>query len=112
MFATPLSSARGASRAALLLCLIIPLGFGALALALGQDANWDLRNYHWYNAYRFLTGRLFTDLGASTPYNPLLDVPFYLGGLLLPAKVFSFLWGTLHGLNFVVLYILARAVLV
>lgn len=111
MFATPFPALRAPARAALLLCLLIPLGFGALALALGQDANWDLRNYHWYNAYRFLTGRLETDLGASTPYNPLLDVPLYLGATLLPAKVFSFLLGCVHGLNFVLLYILARALL-
>ncbi len=70
-----------------------------------------MRNYHWYNAYRFLTGRLATDLGASTPYNPLLDVPLYLGGTLLPAKLFSFLLGCVHGLNYVLLYVLGRAVL-
>ncbi|MBX7199032.1 MAG: hypothetical protein K1X51_06605 [Rhodospirillaceae bacterium] len=111
MFATPFPALRTPARAAWLLCLVIPLGFGALALILGQDANWDLRNYHWYNPYRFLTGRLATDLGASTPYNPLLDVPLYLGGTLLPAKVFSFLLGCIHGLNYVLLYLLARAVL-
>lgn len=111
MFATPFLTVRAPARAALMLCLVIPFGFGALALALGQDANWDLRNYHWYNAYRFLTGRLDTDLGASTPYNPLLDVPLYLGATLLSAKAFSFLLGCVHGLNFVLLYVLARAVL-
>lgn len=111
MLATPFPTVRAPARVALLLCLVVPLGFGFLALALGQDANWDLRNYHWYNAYRYLTGRLDTDLGASTPYNPLLDVPLYLGGTLLPAQVFSFLLGCVHGLNYVLLYVLARHVL-
>ncbi len=111
MFATPFPALRAPARAALLLCLAVPLGFGVLALALGQDANWDLRNYHWYNAYRFLTGRLTTDLGASTPYNPLLDVPLYLGATWLSAKMFSFLLGCIHGLNFVLLYGLGRALL-
>jgi hypothetical protein len=41
--------------------------FGALALALGQDGNWDLRNYHWYNAYAFITNRLMFDVGAAQP---------------------------------------------
>ena len=41
------------------LCLILfPLCYGLIALALGQDANWDLRNYHWYNPYAFLNGKI------------------------------------------------------
>ena len=111
MFAISSLPTRAFARAALLLCLAVPLGFGALALALGQDANWDLRNYHWYNPYAFLTGRLQTDFGAAAPYNPALDVPLYLGATLLPAKVFSFLLGTIHGFNYVLLYFLGRAVL-
>ncbi len=111
MFAISSLPTRIFARVALLLCLAVPLGFGALALALGQDANWDLRNYHWYNPYAFLTGRLHTDFAASTPYNPALDVPLYLGATLLSAKVFSFILGTIHGLNYVLLYLLSRAVL-
>ena len=34
----------------------VPVLFGAIALAMGQDSNWDLRNYHWYNPYAFLQG--------------------------------------------------------
>ena len=109
MFAISSLPTRIFARVALLLCLAVPLGFGALALALGQDANWDLRNYHWYNPYAFLTGRLHTDFAASTPYNPALDVPLYLGATLLSAKVFSFILGTIHGLNYVLLYLLSRA---
>ncbi|MDP9195674.1 MAG: hypothetical protein M3O22_02725, partial [Pseudomonadota bacterium] len=50
-----------------------PLAFGILALVLGQDANWDLKNYHWYNGYAFLWGRWNIDiLPSQTPwfYNP------------------------------------------
>src|SRR4051812_3060581 len=111
MSALATSPTRMSERAAFLFCLVVPLGFGVLALALGQDANWDLRNYHWYNAYAFLTGRLHTDFGASTPYNPALDIPLYLAASALPAKVFSFLLGTIHGLNYIALYFLGRAVL-
>ena len=59
------------------------------ALVLGQDANWDLRNYHWYNAYALLNGRYGIDLlPAQTPtfYNPALDVPFYLLATHVPAQ--------------------------
>ncbi len=54
----------------------------ALALSLRQDANWDLQNYHFYDPWAWLAGRIFDrDLAAAqlqTFHNPLADVPFYL----------------------------------
>src|SRR5437764_7504544 len=54
---------------------------GAGSLLLGQDANWDLQNYHYYNAWAWWHGRIFTqDLAAAqiqTFLNPVLDLPFY-----------------------------------
>src|SRR5437870_527678 len=54
---------------------------GAGSLLLGQDANWDLQNYHYYNPWAWWHGRIFTqDLAAAqiqTFHNPLLDLPFY-----------------------------------
>lgn len=93
---------------------LVPLLFGGLALVLGQDANWDLRNYHWYNAYAFLNGRVGFDLlAAQTPtfYNPLLDLPFYLAATLWPAKAVGFGLGSIQGLNFVLLFGITHAVL-
>lgn len=52
-----------------------------VALVLGRDANWDLRNYHYYNAYALLEGRWSLDLapaGSHTFLNPALDLPFYM----------------------------------
>lgn len=95
----------------LAVCTIAPAAFGLLALALGQDANWDLRNYHYYNAYAFLSGRWDWDIGAAqiaTFYNPLLDVPFYLAVEALPPRWVGFLLGTVHGLNFILLFYLAQ----
>ena len=92
----------------------VPLLFGVVALLLGQDSNWDLRNYHWYNAYALLQGRLDMDMGAAqTPtfYNPTLDVPFFLAAEALPAKIFSFLLGVLQGCNFILLYMIAARTL-
>jgi hypothetical protein len=92
----------------------MPLLFGVLAVILGQDANWDLRNYHWYNAYAAVNGRSDFDVApAQTPnfYNPTLDIPFYLAATHLPAKVFAFLFGTLQGCNFILLYLIAMRTL-
>ena len=53
----------------------------AVALALGRDANWDLRNYHLYNPYALLEGRWNLDLapaGLHSFLHPGLDAPFYL----------------------------------
>lgn len=53
---------------------------GLLSVATGLDVNWDLRNYHYYDAYAFLTGRLGWDVAPAqiqTYHNPLLDLVFY-----------------------------------
>ena len=54
---------------------------GVISLLLGQDANWDLQNYHFYNPWAWLHGRIFDrDIAAAqlqTYHNPLLDLPFY-----------------------------------
>ncbi|MBI1273466.1 MAG: hypothetical protein GC131_05235 [Alphaproteobacteria bacterium] len=100
----------GARRLANLLMFAFPVLFGLLALTLGQDANWDLRNYHWYNAYALLNGRHgFDVLPSQTPffYNPLLDVPFYLMARALPGMVVGFALGAAQGLNAVLLFLLA-----
>jgi len=64
--------------------LLACLSFGALLSVLrGQDANWDLKNYHLYNAWAWLHGRLALDLapaGLQSFFNPLLDVPYFLLG--------------------------------
>jgi hypothetical protein len=94
---------------------IAPLLFGLLALYLGQDANWDLRNYHWYNAYAALEGRYGIDLLPSqTPafYNPALDIPLYLLGTTVPAKVAGFILGMVQGLNFILIFMLCHSTLI
>ncbi len=103
-----------ARRLAILFLVLAPFLFGALALYLGQDANWDFRNYHWYNAYALLNGRYDIDLlPAQTPsfYNPALDVPFFLLASSVPAKVAGFILGTVQGLNFILIFMLAHATL-
>jgi hypothetical protein len=101
----------GAARIAVWL---VPLLFGLLSLALGQDDNWDMKNYHWYNPYALLHGRLDLDMAPGqwqSYFNPLIDVPYYVLNALLPAPVVGFLMGCVHGLNFVLLLAIARHVL-
>ena len=55
---------------------------GLVAIAAGRtasDADWDLRNYHLYNAHALITGRFWTDIAAAqiqTFLSPLTDIAF------------------------------------
>jgi putative flippase GtrA len=92
------------------LTLLACLGSGAAALWLGMDANWDLRNYHWYNGWAFLNGLLGRDLLVSqTPsfYNPTLDAAYVWLAGNLPARAVGFALGMAHGLNFLPLFAIA-----
>ena len=91
-------------------CIGVPFAFGFMAIALGQDANWDLQNYHWYNPYAFLNHRFLFDLAPGSYYNPVLDVPLFLLAQHLSARECGFLLGLVQGLNFVPLYAIALAV--
>jgi hypothetical protein len=59
------------------LCAVVA---GTASLLIGKDVNWDLRNYHYYNAFAFLSGRFGWDLAPAqiqTYFNPLGDFAFY-----------------------------------
>lgn len=97
----------------LLIFLLITFATGITALILGKDANWDLKNYHYYNGYAFLTGRLDYDIAPAqiqTYLNPLFDVFVYLGIKYLPAKVFGFVLGAMQGVGIWLVYLLSRFV--
>lgn len=71
--------------AGLAFCLAVG---AALSWALGQDANWDLLNYHLYNGFAFLHGRFARDLlptGMQSYLNPLVDA-LYAGLALGPLR--------------------------
>jgi hypothetical protein len=91
----------------------IPLLFGFYSMLLGADTNWDLLNYHLYNPFAWLNGRLQTDLapaGMQSYFNPLLDLPFYWMTLHLPPRLTAFAMGVVHGLNFLLLLGVAQRV--
>ena len=93
---------------------IVPLVFGLLSILLRQDNNWDLRNYHLYNPFALLNGKIGLDLAPAqmqTYFNPAIDLLYY--GLIkaLPGPLAGFVMGALHGLNFILVALLARELL-
>ncbi len=87
---------------------------GLASLCLGQDANWDLRNYHVYNGYAWGQGRLAQDLAPAqlqSYFNPALDVLQYFAMVHWPAPLLGLLMGVLHGLAFLPVAAIAWRVL-
>lgn len=95
---------------------LFALGFvvcGAASVLLGQDNNWDLCNYHYYNPYAFITDRIGFDFAPAQRQsflNPLLDLPFYFGSTYLNPRLFAFLMGGVHGLSFGLLFAVSTVV--
>ncbi len=60
---------------------VLLLAAGCLLSAwLCHENDWDLTNYHYYNAWAFLENRLNYDIvpaSVQTFFNPLADLPFY-----------------------------------
>jgi len=98
-------------RAALVAAVVVPLLLGLMSVLAGQDDGWDMRNYHLYNPYALLHGRLGFDLapaGFQSYFNPTLDLPYHFLNQWLPPRVAGFAMGVLHGLNFVLLLAIVR----
>jgi hypothetical protein len=80
----PASTRTPGARLADLALLAVCIGVaGWVAVRLGQDANWDLQNYHYYTAWAWWHDHraYSTDIAAAqlqTYHNPLLDLPFFL----------------------------------
>ena len=96
-----------------LLAWSVPLFFGLFSVSLGQDSSWDLRNYHLYNPYAWLADRIGIDLAPAqmqTYFPPLVDVPYFWLTLHAPAPLVAFVMGFLHGLCFLPLLAIGRAI--
>src|SRR5450830_1619333 len=94
-----------------MLQLIVPIMLGMLSLCLGQDDNWDLKNYHLYNPFALLNGKIGFDLAPAqwqSYFNPTLDLLYYGLTKTMPAPFAGFLMGVLHGLNFLLVLAIAR----
>src|SRR5260370_5768793 len=102
-----LNSSRELTRA----CFIVPVFFGLYSLWLGADSNWDLYNYHLYNPFAWLNGKLAIDLapaGMQSYFNPTLDAIVYLLNTHPPSRIVGFVLGALHGMTFVLVVGIAR----
>jgi hypothetical protein len=103
------------SRAESAFITIVVLAFGCVSILRGEDTGWDFLNYHWYDAYAFLNGRLGFDVAVAhhaTYYNPLIHLPFYWLASAGAVRTALFYTGALHGLNILPLYLLARSALI
>ena len=72
---------RRTARADALALVLLVAAAGIVSILRGQDANWDLQNYHYYNPWAWWNGRIFDrDIAAAqlqTFHNPLFDLPFF-----------------------------------
>ena len=87
------------------------LFWAGFVILLGKDTSWDFRNYHWYNPYQLLNGRLAIDVAvahAGSYYNPYIDVPFYLLATHTTSWFALGVLGAVQGANIVPLYVIAR----
>jgi hypothetical protein len=96
-----INSRRGAGIPALAGILLLS---SILSVLHRQDINWDLCNYHLYNPFALLDGRLSRDLyvaGIQSYLNPFLDVPYFLVSVrLFPSmpRTVAFLAGLPYGI--------------
>ncbi len=91
--------------------VLFPLGCALAALAIGQDANYDLLNYHFYDPYAFLHGRLSIDVYPAqlqSLLNPLLDLPTYLLIEHAPPRLEAVALGAFQGLAPALVCLVAR----
>lgn len=88
---------------------------GALyAWFVGEDINWDWRNYHEYGAFALLNSRFGIDVapaGIQTFLNPLVYVPAYLLRHGVGAPLWGILLGAVHGLNLALVWWVSRLLL-
>lgn len=84
------------------------------AYTVGDDVNWDWRNYHAYNVWAAINHRDAIDVvpaGFQTYFNPLIYYPIYALRQLLSPVWTGLIAGAVHGLNLVAIYSLTRALL-
>lgn len=81
--------------------------FGLMSVMLGQDINWDLQNYHFYNAYAYLHHRMGFDIAPAmmqTYFNPYLDLFNYYFITTQKPIITAFVLGTISGISAFFLY--------
>src|SRR3990167_314565 len=99
----------------LLILLIGMLASGVIAVAIGKELNWDLASYHFYNPFAFFQQRAALDAWpfafVHVHLAPTADFLTYYLINFLPTKAAVFLLGAVHGINFWLIYLIARELL-
>jgi hypothetical protein len=90
--------------------VLFPFVYGFVALHRGEDADWDLMNYHFFDPFWVLVNHQHDIMPAQlqTYYNPLLDFPFYFADRHLSARTVAYGIAFVQGLSFPILYFIAR----
>ena len=86
----------------LYISILLPIFFGIVAINLGQDNFWDLRNYHYYNPYSLIHSRFEIDFQVAqlqTFFNPALDFIFYGLIEIFSPNTATFLMALIQGIN-------------
>ena len=84
------------------------------AMLKGENIGWDQRNYHYYNAYALLSHKVTYHVAPAmlqSWINPLVYVPHYLLINHTSPIIAGSLFGAIAGINFVLVYFLARMVI-
>ncbi len=88
---------------------------GFLSVHFGKELCWDLANYHYYNPFAFLHHRETLDYWPSSfvhqYFSPTLDLMSYFLINTFSPQTTVFLLGSLHGINFWLLFLIARCFL-
>lgn len=98
-------------RAQLLALLFIMVAVGFVSIHLGQDSNWDLCNYHYYDGYAFFHLHLkqdFLAVNIESYFNPYVDAMNYIFITYFPPKLTGFLLGAIQGVNFYLLAVMTN----
>lgn len=94
--------------------IVLMMLFGSYSLYLGQDFNWDLRCYHFYNAFAYLNHRRLFDImpdGNPFYYAPTIDLLTYYLYTHFPPRVYAFVIGSLSGVSAFGVYLLTMSFL-
>lgn len=85
-----------------------------VSIWIGQDNNWDLRNYHIYNAYARIFDRGGYDIipaQIQSFFNPLPDIWFLLiYGSMRPVFAGALI-GAIHSLNYALIFMISKIAL-
>ncbi len=93
-----------------LLLLFFPFVYAGVSQLLGQDVDFDLQNYHYFDSYWVLVNHMrdVTPAQLQTYLSPLLDVPFYFATQHFPPRLTGSLLAAIQGTAFPLLYLINR----